>query len=235
MKKGILWIFGDSYGTIHRPSDQIKDWHWMWQLTDLLGHENFYNICKDGVANEWSYQQLILHADQIDSQNDTIIFISTQLNRQWFFPGNDGIGNLNMPTYNSYVTKEEFEAVSLYRKYLTNNPQDTIRYQWLLYAINFLAIKHNLNLLVVPGFESENFFINNKIKTIGSLFDVCMHEIKGKNFDSWGKWIGAYNGVDPREGHISECNHPILAKKLYNSIRHNADLDLTTEFYEEIL
>ena len=235
MKKGILWIFGDSYGTFQKSGDELKDWHWMWDLTDRLGHENFYNICQNGVANEWIYYQMIQHADQIDKESDTVIFITTQLNRQWFFPRNEGVGNINMPEFSNYVTREQAKAVELYSRHLTDNPQNNIRFQWLLYALHFLKIYKNLNLFVIPGFENEGFDFNTEDKIKGSLFDVCMNEIKGKSFNAWGKWIESVNGIDPREGHLSKENHPILAEKLFQYFKNKKDLDFTTGFMEEII
>jgi len=235
MKKGKLWIFGDSYGTFHQPGDKLKDWHWMWSLTEKLGHENFYNICEDGVANEWIYLQMIQNSNQIDKQSDTVIFITTQINRQWFFPGNDGVGNINMPSFSNYVTKEQAKAVDLYSRYLTDNPQNEIRFQWLLYALHFLKIKENINLFVIPGFESEGFIFNTEVKIKGSLFDVCMNEVKGKNFKAWSKWIESVDGRDIREGHLSAENHPILAEKFFQHFKNGKDLDFTTGFIEEII
>ena len=235
MKKGKLWIFGDSYGTFHRPSDELKDWHWMWSLTDKLGHENFYNICQDGVANEWIYYQFIDNSSNINPETDTIIFITTQINRQWFFPDNEGVGNIHMGPLDDYVTKDQSKAINLYNKHLTDNPQNSIRFQWLLYGLNFLKEQNNLNLLILPGFENEGFFLNNNIAIKGSLLDPCINEVKGKNMQSWLNWKGKINGKDPREGHISECNHLILSQKLYQTIKHNQVLDLTTGFEQEFI
>lgn len=231
MKKGILWIFGDSYGTFHRPGDELKDWHWMWNLADKLNHKNFYNICEDGVANEWIYFQLMQNSDKI-TEDDTVIFITTQFNRQWFFPGNDGVGNIMIPNLSNYVKKEEAVAIDFYLKYLTDNPQNHIRFQWLLYALNFLK-NNKIKLFIVPGFENEGFDFGAKIT--GSLFDVCYKEAKGKTFDNWAKWIKSQGGKDPRESHISKCNHPVLAEKLYQTIVNDNDLDFSTGFKQDFL
>ena len=234
MNAGKLWIFGDSYGTFHRDGDKLKDWHWMWSLTEKLGHENFYNICEDGVANEWIYFQFIDNSPLIDKENDTIIFITTQINRQWFFPENEGVGNILMGV-DEYVTKDQAKAIDLYNKHLTDNPQNAIRFQWLLYAINFLKEKENLNLLILPGFENEPYFVNNNIQIKGSLLYPCINEVKGKSMDTWLDWMKKIKGRDPREGHLSERNHPILAEKLFNTIRNKAVLDLTAGFEEEFI
>ena len=231
----MLWIFGDSYGTFHRNGDELKDWHWMWNLTDRLGHENFYNICQDGVANEWTYYQLMDKSTSINPKTDTILFITTQINRQWFFPENEGVGNILMGPLDDYITKDQAKAIDYYNKHLTDNPQNQIRFQWLLYALNFLKNKENLNLFIIPGFENEPYFLNENIQIKGSLLNVCVNEVKGKSVDSWLKWKGLTNGVDPREGHISNCNHPILAEKLFETIKHNKLLDFTTGFKEEFL
>jgi len=234
MKNGKLWIFGDSYGTFHQSGDEIKDWHWMWSLTEKLGHENFYNVCEDGVANEWIYHQLISNSPMINSETDTVIFIATQFDRQWFFVDNEGVGNILMGVDN-YVTKDQSKAIDMYNRHLTNNPQNHIRFQWLLYALNFLKRKEDLNLLVLPGFENEGFFLNDHVEVKGSLLNPCVAEVKGRTIKDWQKWMYKQNGLDLREGHLSECNHPILSEKLFKTIKNDATLDLTTGFEEEFI
>lgn len=236
MKNGKLWIFGDSYGTFHRSGDELKDWHWMWSLTEKLGHENFYNVCENGVANEWIYHQLISNSPMINSETDTVIFIATQSDRQWFFTDNEGVGNINMGTsLEKYVTKSQHIAIDHYVRHLTDNPQNSIRFQWLLYGLNFLKEQNNLNLLILPGFESEGFFLNKEFTIKGSLLDPCIKEVKGRSMESWLNWKNQIGGVDPREGHISNCNHPILSEKLFQTIKHKQVLDLTTGFEEEFI
>ena len=234
MNAGKLWIFGDSYGTFHRDGDELKDWHWMWSLTEKLGHENFHNICKDGIANEWTYYQFIDSSPLINKSTDTIIFITTQIDRQWFFPDNEGVGNILMGV-DDYVTKDQSKAIDMYSRHLTDNPQNHIRFQWLLYALNFLKRKEDLNLLVLPGFENEGFFLNDHVDVKGSLLNPCVAEVKGRTMKDWQKWMGKQHGLDPREGHLSECNHLILSEKLFETIKNNTTLDLTTGFKREFL
>lgn len=236
MKQGMLWIFGDSYGQLPGKGDyeKLKDQLWIPMLTEKLNHCNFYNICHNGAANEWSYYNFVNNLHQIDADHDTIIFIVTQIHRQWFFYDNIGVSNHYMNGIEEYVDKDQAKAIRYYQEYLSNNPQDLIRGQWLLYALEMIKLKKECNLIVLPGFrENQLDYGNSK----GSLFDVCINEVKGKTLKSWSDWLTAKprEGSDPRIGHLSLKNHTILANKLYNCIKKGENLDLTSGFYEEIL
>ena len=105
-------------------------------------------------------------------------------------------------------------------------------------SIHYQAILNNLNLILLPGFESgeDGFPINGRYKVKGSLFNIGVNEIKGKTIELWHKYINiTHAGQDPRVGHLSYENHVILSKKLSNTFLNNKSLDLTTEFKEDFL
>lgn len=234
MKKGNLWIFGDSYATIPKNDyERNKHWYWMPSLAEKLGHNNFYSIAANGAANEWSYYNFVNNLNQINSKEDSIVFIVTQIHRQWFFTDNIGVSNHYMTDIEKYVDKDNATAIKYYQKYLSNNPQDLIRAQWLLYSLEYIKERKNLNLIVLPGFRETDLDYG---ESKGCLFDVCVNEIKGKSFDTWWNFIvNTHKGRDPRVGHLSKLNHTILVDKLYNSFVNKNLLDLTTGFEEEIL
>lgn len=236
MKKGMLWIFGDSYGQLPGKGDfeKLKDQLWITMLTEKLNHVNFFNICHNGAANEWIYYNFVNNIYQIDPVHDTIIFITTQIHRQWFFYDNIGVSNHYMNGIEEYVNKDQAKAIKYYQKYLSDNPQDLVRGQWLLYALEMIKLKKEYNLIILPGFrETQIDYGDSK----GSLFDICVNEIKGKNIESWSNWLIAdpRQGHDPRIGHLSLKNHNVLANKLYNCAKKEEILDLTSGFFEEIL
>ena len=234
MKKGNLWIFGDSYATIPKDDfEKNKNWYWIPSLTDRLGHINFYNIAQNGVANEWSYYSFVNNLNLINPKEDTIIFIITQIERQWFFSDNVGASNHYMSGIENYVDKNQATAIKYYQKYLSDNPQDIIRAQCLVYALAFIKLKQNLNLTLLPGFREPDIdYGDNK----GCLFDICINEVKGNNITAWSNWLtnSKNAGRDPRVGHLSKPNHIILTDKLYNSISNKSLLDLSTGFEQGI-
>jgi len=87
----------------------------------------------------------------------------------------------------------------------------------------------------LPGFENEGFFLNKDVAITGSLLNPCIDEVKGTSMKTWLKWMGENKGKDSREGHISNCNHPILSEKLFQSIKHKKPLDLRTGFKKGFL
>lgn len=235
MKKGILWIFGDSYATIPKEDYEInKEWYWIPSLADKLGHHNFYNIAHNGAANEWSYYNFVNNLHLINPKEDSIIFITTQVHRQWFFTDNIGVSNHYMSGIENYVDKDRVTAIRYYQKYLSDNPQDHIRAQWLLYSLFYIKQRKDLNLIILPGFREDELDYGD---SIGSLFDVCINEVKGKTIESWNKWLTNKKnlGSDPRVGHLSKQNHKVLTNKLYNTFVNKSLLDLSTGFEEEIL
>ena len=236
MKKGNLWIFGDSYGTFPSQDEfnKIKDRLWIPMLAEKLNHNNFYNICHAGAANEWIYYSLVNNVKLINPIEDTVIVIATQTHRQWFFHDNVGASNHYMNGIDEYVSKDQLTAIKYYQKYLSDNPQDLIRSQWFLYSLELIKARQNLNLIVLPGFRTTELDYGN---SKGCLFDVCVNEIQGKTLKVWHKWLtGNSNlGTDPRTGHLSFENHKILAEKLHNCFLNHELLDLTQGFAEEIL
>jgi len=236
MKKGKLWVFGDSYGQLPGKDDfeKLKDQLWIPMLAEKLNHSNFYNICHNGAANEWSYYNFVNNIHLINAKEDTIVFIVTQIHRQWFFYDNIGVSNHYMSGIEEYVDKDKATAIRYYQKYLSDNPQDLIRAQWFLYSLEMIKLKQAYNMIVLPGFRENDLDYGN---SIGCLFDVCVNEIKGKTMEAWRNWLTSKprSGADPRTGHLSIDNHKILAEKLYNSVVHNQVLDLSKDFKEEIL
>lgn len=103
-------------------------------------------------------------------------------------------------------------------------------------AVHYIAEKNNINLLILPGFEEYGFPVSGKYAVTGSLFDVCINEIKGKHYNHWYKFISdKHKGVDPRSGHLSDENHIILSKKIYDTFKNNKPLNLGSDFREDFV
>ena len=236
MKKGNLWVFGDSYGTFppRVEFEKLKDRLWIPMLAEKLNHNNFYNICQKGSANEWIYYSLVNNVKLINPIEDTIIVITTQIHRQWFFYDNVGASNHYMNGIEEYVDKGQATAIKHYQKYLSDNPQDFIRAQWFLYSLEVIKARQNYNLIVLPGFRNNELDYGN---STGSLFDISVNEVKGKTIEAWNKWLANNSNLrsDPRTGHLSFENHKILAEKLHKCFLNHELLDLTQGFVEEIL
>lgn len=229
-----LWVFADSYGFL--PADRYDEWknkHWYRLLSDKLGcYKDFKSISHNGCSNEWiSFQ--IENAFQKISADDYIVIITTDKDREWFFPNNVGVSNIYINNIEKHISRNHAVAIDYYKNFLKDNYQADIRFNWY---VNYIKYKfRNHQFIIVPGFEnnSNSIVYNDNFSTTGTLFDICKSEIKKNDQLAWEKWIRSYGGIDPRVGHLSYQNHKVLSEKIYNCFSNLEDLDLTKDFYEE--
>lgn len=232
-----LWVFGDSYAVpmnkIHQTS---PDWQWANTLREKLDFKILSIIAAYGVSNEWIYYKFKEHIDKIKKE-DIVIIVMTQANRRWFFE--DNIGASNLTVINESIDSLNYNqknAVKQYLMYLTNTKLNVVYFESIFNSFYYLAEKLDLNLIILPGFEylSQNF--SNSYCVTGSLFEICMDEVKGKTYKDWEKFIYIKcKGIDTRVGHLSEINHKILSEKLFNTLTKKEVLDLTNGFEKEIV
>lgn len=228
-----LWVFGDSYAV--SATGQWQD-HWAGMLCKQLACGAVEIRAHNGAPNEWIYYQLQQHVNHI-GRDDYVVFISTQINRRWLFVNNVGSSNFQVQHVQSEkLTSEEKTAVQYYRKYLDNDLMAAAIFDSVCNAVHYIAEKNNLNLLIVPGFEESGYPVSGKYTVTGSLFDVCINEIKGRHYDHWYKFVSdQHKGVDPRSGHLSEENHIILSKKIFHTFKNNEPLNLASDFREDFV
>ena len=234
-----LWGFGDSYLALSSSnSKDSSQEHWIHLLKTHLNCDGVELRCHPGAANEWIYLQFLSVLPKI-KPNDYIVFVSSQMNRRWFFEHDVGSSNFHInDTSMNAISSQENNALKQYAKYLANPLMASIFFENTCNSIHYQAIMNNLNLILLPGFESgaDGFPINGRYKVEGSLFNIGVNEIKGKTIKLWQKYIGVtHAGRDPRVGHLSYENHVILSKKLSNTFLNNESLDLTAEFKEDFL
>jgi hypothetical protein len=169
--------------------------------------------------------------------NDFVIFVSTQINRRWFFPDNVGSSNFGVSHSDlADLSSDQKTALKYYMTYLDNPIMSFINFECLCNSIHYVSEKNKINLLILPGFEQKGYPISGRYQVSGSLFDICVNEVKGKDLDSWTNFISnIHKGRDPRVGHLSENNHQILAEKLSDTFLKNKILNLEQGFREEFL
>lgn len=233
----VLWVFGDSYGHLNQEEyNRSKDWHWISLLSKELTENKFIANCAYGAANEWIYFKFLENLQNI-KKDDYVIIISTQIDRRWFFENRIGASNLSViNSETESLTYDQKKSVDGYLKYLNNPMFNPLLFHMFCNSIHYLTALHDLQLLVLPGFEESGFPISGKYNVVGSLFDICKNEIKGKSVKNWAQFIGdLHKGVDPRIGHLSPINHKILSNKLKNTFLDKDLLNLNEGFEEEII
>jgi hypothetical protein len=230
-----LWVFGDSYA-IPYQNDLESRVHWQFPLMKNLNCDGVKTFAQFGAPNEWIYNQFTEQLNEI-TPNDFVIFVSTQINRRWFFPDNVGSSNFGVKHIDlADLSSEQQTALNYYKIYLDNPIMSSINFECLCNSIHYVSEKNKINLLILPGFEQKGYPISGRYQVSGSLFDICKNEVKGKDLDSWSNFISnIHKGCDPRVGHLSKDNHQILADKLSATFLKNKILNLEQGFREEFL
>ena len=231
-----LWVFGDSYALPYHTDEQESRIHWQFSLMKNLNCDSVKTFAAAGAANEWIYSQFTEQLNQI-TPNDFVVFVSTQVNRRWFFPDNIGSSNYGVIQRGlADLSNEQKTALKYYMTYLDNPIMSFINFECLCNSIHRVSEKNKINLLILPGFENQGYPISGRYQVNGSLFDICINEVKGKDMDSWMHFISnIHKGLDPRVGHLSQDNHQILADKLAATFLKNKILNLEQGFREEFL
>jgi len=230
-----LWVFGDSYAIPYQDNLESRV-HWQFPLMKHLNCDGVKTFAQFGAPNEWIYSQFTEQLNEI-TPNDFVIFVSTQINRRWFFPDNVGSSNFGVSHSDlADLSKEQKIALKYYMAYLDNPTMSFINFECLCNSIHYVSEKNKINLLILPGFEQKGYPISGRYQVSGSLFDICVNEVKGKDLDSWTNFISnIHKGRDPRVGHLSQDNHEILADKLSATFLKNKILNLEQGFREEFL
>lgn len=234
-----LWIFGDSYvSQSDADIEKFKYNHWIHFLRKNLNCTELEVRAHPGAANEWIYFQFFTSLSEIKS-DDYVVFVSSQMNRRWFFENDVGSSNYHINDISmNTISQEEKTALKYYAKYLDNPIIARIFFENMCNSIHYHAIKNKLNLILLPGFEGgdNGFPVNGKYKVEGSLFNIGVNEIKGKTIESWQHFISkTHQGQDPRNGHLSYENHTIMSKKITDTFLNNEPLKLDQGFKEDFL
>lgn len=234
-----LWVFGDSYvSQSDADIEKFKHNHWIYFLNKELNCSEIELRGCPGAPNEWIYYQFYSCLPLIKS-DDYVVFVSSQMNRRWFFLDDIGSSNYHISTTAmNNISSEEKTALKYYATYLDNPMMSRVFFENMCNSLHYQTIKNNLNLIILPGFESGNdgFPINGKYAVDGNLFYIGMQEIKGKTIEGWQNFIGnTHKGQDPRNGHLSYENHVILSKKIANTFLKSETLNLTQGFKEDFL
>ena len=233
-----LWVFGDSYvAQSHSGLDTLKQNHWIHFLATSLECQETKLYGHTGAANEWIYYQFYSALPEIKS-SDYVVFVSSQINRRWFFPNDIGSSNYLININNNGISSAEKNALKNYAKYLDNTMISRIFFENMCNSIHYHALKDQLNLILLPGFESgeDGFPVNGRYSVDGNLFNVGINEIKGKSIENWNNFISTiHKGQDPRPGHLSYDNHVILSEKLINTFLNSQTVDLNNGFKEDFL
>lgn len=226
-----LWIFGDSFAHPFEK-DIEKSWPHLLSLnlkTDLKIRS------LPGCANEFIQHAILEHLDQI-KEDDYVVVVTTQDDRRWFFLDRPELG-IAGHAYNlkDHVGKQKANAVQSYYQYLDNDLTNRLFFQTFTAWLNVIQKKFKLNLLVIPAFQCDLMFELENYKVDGCLYDISVEEAAEPCLENWHKFLEKRKGYDPRQCHMVESNHVILAEKIAKTFLKNDLLDLKNGFAKNLL
>lgn len=231
-----LIILGDSFGFV----DPKINYLWQLSVASELKRD-LVSIAENGASCNWLLSKL-LYAESEINKNDLIVLIVPYWERMCIWPQSpdltslaclDSLGKheLSDAKWKPY-TKKERQAFESYFLYLKNDNFILSLYAALMHWINSIGSRLEQKPLILFGFKPEysTVHLNNCDVAPGFLFDVCINEFK--SIDTWHQIIENTPFVDSRIGHLSECNHKILAEKLIEYYTNGTVPDLTTGFQQ---
>jgi hypothetical protein len=231
----MLYIFGDSFSTPHEhkdeiigPGGQVKfmplEKNWTSIVNESLNDGNNYvNESILGCSNEYIFHKLS-EKESAFKGGDYVIVQLTSFYREWFFEDKPHMANylISKFTPGVHVTKEESDALEMYKRYLYSEHRVFLHYNAILDAITLrtmLYAEHGIRCLILPGFHNIGGVEGNMFEASKLEFDC------DKTADTYYKKTG-----DLRFNHFSEVNHKILANKVIDFFNTGTTVDFTTDF-----
>tara|TARA_B100001093_G_scaffold507354_1_gene567757 strand:- start:1576 stop:2499 length:924 start_codon:yes stop_codon:yes gene_type:complete len=254
-----LWVFGDSFVAEQPKETSIETLQKQWfNQVGLMLHADIYNLACNGSSLDFLVTQL-LETKDLFNEGDFAIFALTDANRKWFIPERPDWGNLWMGGgYKEYPVKKVVEAIDSYKEHLQWQAQAFANYYGTLGIINHICLYHKVKFCILPSFRppisvkyDENATdawpnLDHRVtevpsqgvllKCAGDLTKISTEEFgdglqEGTAKDGWKEMMHKYwRGYDQRLNHLTEANHEILAKKVFNCLIMGANLDLNSGF-----
>lgn len=229
-----IFLFGDSFSYIH-PTDDVNN-YWPVLVAKHFKSElltgSVFGCCQDFIF------QKIEENKNFISANDQIIIALTDQNRFWFKEDSPDFTNVNILNFKGLLGENIGHAASEFYKYIL---RPSLVNQWMIYRLgwlNNLVIKRNWRCPIILScfdhteIDCEDF--DNLIISNGFLNKVSEFEFD-KDTRSINVLQDVLFGIDPRACHLCYSNHAILADKIIYSITNNKEIDLTSNFVQEII
>ena len=231
-----LIVLGDSFGFV----DPKHNYLWQLSVASELKRD-LVSIAANGASCNWLLSKL-LYAESGIKEDDLLVLVVPYWERMCIWPASpdltslaclDSLGKheLSDAKWKPYTTKER-QAFESYFLYLKNDEFTLSLYVALMHWVNSIGSRLKQKPLILFGFKPEysTEHLNNCDVAPGFLFDVCINEFK--SIDTWNRIIENTPFLDTRIGHLSECNHKILAEKLIEYYTKGTVPDLTTGFQQ---
>ena len=231
----MLYIFGDSFSVPDAHKNEVMgpkglvtfmplEKNWTRIVSEsIIGDDNHVNDAQLGCSNEYILHTLRERESSFKS-GDCVIVQLTSYYREWFFEDKPGMANFINAKFvpGVHVTKEQANALEMYKKHLYSDHRLLLHYDAILDAITFrttLYGQQGIRCLILPGFH-------NVAGVEGTLFKASSSEFDSE--ETAAKYRAETS--DLRFNHFSDVNHKILANKVIDFFNTGKTVDLTTEF-----
>jgi len=213
-------------------TQEWKEVNWPDQLAKLLKVDQLAINAQYGCSNNyigWMFRQTLEHI----KPNDKIVIITTSIKRWWWFHDHPHCTNHNATNFkNSPLTRTQRRAVEHFLLELQDNEKDHMISLENMLAWHLVKSHHlNAQIAILPGFEN----IKGMHTCIGSLYDVDWKEHDSNDSNQKQIFLDKHDNYDPKDCHLHEHNHVILAEKLYDYFQYQQPIDLTKGFRENII
>lgn len=209
-------------------------------------------LCLEYISHALDY---LINKNLTMCQESLIITAVPDPNRLWWCSdaSYSHVHNLAFPEVRKSILKYtklagedyvdiEFKMKSVYQYGVTSGcyPPELAKQKakHFISYIHYLRSKYDLEIVVLPISTTEDDIgiQYNKFKTIGTLQEIQAREMESDELNLELQQLdGEWKGRDTRINHMVLDNHKILAKKIYQSITTNKDLDLLEGFKTKVI
>lgn len=251
----MLYLFGDSYCTYNPhqwtaeqgliPGRQTIDHPSWWEIVSSELGCDFQLFSMSGTSTEWLARQWLTVQDQIRAE-DWVILVQTDSARLWCYEQMPDRTSISAQTQHPTepisgwrsMLRVEPERVRITSRQRTDQGLEPIDPRWverhwldphwqhkardLQQLLSQSVESHPAKSLIIPAFSScDSRAYTQGVR--GSLYE----SVSCREFQQW----SPRSNWDDRLAHISECNHPVLARKVLEWFCEGRAPDLTEGFF----
>jgi hypothetical protein len=239
-KFSTLYVIGDSFSVPPKPEDATLTWPQQVArgLKEQLGHDVVLeNLSIMGCAQDYAWDVLQQLLEYRIKEDDHVIIALTHPSRFWYLDRMPEMTNSNIIDLDSYVTKDEANAIEYYIRYIQRPRLDLIHINNRMGYLAYQVLKKKLNRPVIMKCFGQDVDQADEWAEINWAKGVLMDDVQQWEFENADADRDAkfWYGLDGRYNHMCLSNHKILADKLVHSLLTDTTPDLTEGFVKGLI
>jgi hypothetical protein len=236
-----IWAFGDSAidRRIRLRYDMPQHETWIETVAKELGAE-----IKDFSWGASSLSYLYFHyREQFKNmeKGDIVILSLPYYDKSWFFKKSPTMSTAARVCANNYFSDKQKDFITTYFDEIFCMDEEINTLANFLDMLCYHQEKKGLNIIAFGAGIGINDTLTIPKELSGGIGSLWEGVSFGEIIEGEDAYINLFNSVvqgavtDTRLNHMSESNHPIMAKKIINSIRTKEPIDFTTDFLKNIV